>query len=232
MRKYTAEFLATFILVFCGTGAIIINDISHGQIGHAGIATVFGLVVMAMIYSFGEISGAHMNPAVSIAFWISGRFPGKSVVPYVISQLLGAFLASAVWYILYPDHKTLGATLPAGTLLQTFVLEVILTFILMLVIMQVSTGSKETGTMAGLAIGAVVWLEAMFAGPVTGASMNPARSLAPAVFSGETEQLWIYIAAPLLGAIFGILGCVCIKGHECCALPNKNGTKTQAEKCG
>ena len=170
-----------------------------------------------MIYSIGEISGAHINPAVTIAFWVSGRFEKKEVLPYITAQMTGALLASAVLYLLFPLHETQGATLPSGSALQSFILEVILTFILMFVIIKVSTGSKETGTMAGIAIGGVVGLEAMFAGPITGASMNPARSIAPAIFSGNFEHLWLYIAAPIIGALLAILACRAIKGKECCS---------------
>jgi aquaporin Z len=159
---------------------------------------------MAMIYALGNISGAHINPAVTIAFTLAGRFNIREVLPYLVSQLLGAFLASVTLRLLFPSNETLGATLPSGTALQSFVLEFILTFFLMLVIINVATGSKEQGMFAGLAIGATVLLEAMFGGPICGASMNPARSLAPAVVSGHTEHLWLYVAAPVLGAVAAI----------------------------
>jgi len=216
MQRYLSELIGTFALVFCGPGAIIMNDVSGGTVTHVGIAITFGLIVMAMIYSIGEISGAHINPAVTIAFWASGRFDKKDVLPYITAQMIGALLASAVLYLLFPLHETQGATLPLSTAIQSFILEVILTFILMFVIIKVSTGSKETGTMAGIAIGGVVGLEAMFAGPITGASMNPARSIAPAIFSGNYEHLWLYIAAPILGALLAIVACRVIKGKECC----------------
>lgn len=204
MSKYVAELIGTFAIVFCGTGAIVINQQSNGLVSHVGIAITFGLIVMAMIYSLGNISGAHFNPAVTIAFTIAKRFQLKQVIPYVISQLSGAFLASATLKFLFPANNTLGATLPAGTELQSFILEFILTFFLMLVIINVATGSKEQGMFAGLAIGSTVLLEAMFAGPVCGASMNPARSISPAVVSGHLEHLWIYIVAPIAGAAFAI----------------------------
>ncbi len=204
MSKYLAELIGTFAIVFCGTGAIVINQQSNGLVSHVGIAITFGLIVMAMIYSLGNISGAHFNPAVTIAFTIAKRFQLKQVIPYVISQLSGAFLASAILKFLFPANNTLGATLPAGTELQSFILEFILTFFLMLVIINVATGSKEQGMFAGLAIGSTVLLEAMFAGPVCGASMNPARSISPAVVSGYLEHLWIYIVAPIAGAAFAI----------------------------
>ena len=216
MQRYISELIGTFALVFCGPGAIIMNDVSGGTVTHVGIAITFGLIVMAMIYAIGEISGAHINPAVTIAFWASGRFDKKEVLPYITAQMVGAILASAILYALFPLHETQGATLPADTAMQSFILEVILTFLLMFVIIKVSTGSKEIGTMAGIAIGGVVCLEAMFAGPITGASMNPARSIAPAIFSGNFEHLWLYILAPILGALLAILACRVIKGKECC----------------
>jgi aquaporin NIP len=201
MKKYLAEFIGTFALVFCGTGAIIINQETNGAITHAGIAITFGLIVMCMIYTFGEISGSQLNPAVTIAFAVAGRFDKKEVLPYIGSQIAGAFLASFVLKFLFPLNEKLGATLPAGTQIQSFILEIILTFLLMLVILNVSQGSKETGLFAGIVIGATVLLEAMFAGPICGASMNPARSLSPAVVSGHVSDLWIYLLAPILGAI-------------------------------
>jgi aquaporin NIP len=204
MSKYIAELLGTFALVFCGTGAIVINQESGGIITHVGIAITFGLIVMAMIYALGDISGAHMNPAVTIAFAVSGRFAPAQIFFYILSQLSGAFLASFVLYLMFPQNETLGATLPSGTAMQSFVLEFILTFFLMLVIINVATGSKERGMFAGLAIGVTVLLEAMFAGPVSGASMNPARSISPAILSGHTQHLWVYIAAPILGAVLAI----------------------------
>lgn len=204
MNKYIAELIGTFALVFCGTGAIVINQQSGGTVTHVGIAITFGFIVMAMIYALGEISGAHMNPAVTIAFTIAKRLQIKQVLPYIISQLIGATLASLIIHYLFPTNETLGATLPAGTEMQSFVLEFLLTFFLMLVIINVATGSKEQGMFAGLAIGSTVLLEAMFAGPVCGSSMNPARSFSPAIVSGHVEHLWLYIVAPIAGAAFAI----------------------------
>ena len=204
MKKYYAEILGTFALVFCGTGAIIINQESAGVITHPGIAFTFGLVVMVMIYALGPISGAHLNPAVTIAFTVAKRFPLNQVLPYIISQAVGAFVASLTLKFLFIGNEFLGATMPAGTDLQSFVLELILTFFLMLVIINVATGSKEQGMFAGLAIGSTVLLEAMFAGPICGASMNPIRSISPAVVSGHLEHLWIYLTAPTIGAILAI----------------------------
>jgi len=204
MRNYIAELIGTFALVFCGTGAIVINEQYGGAITHVGIAITFGLIIMSMIYSLGNISGAHFNPAVSIAFTIAGRFPVKQLPGYIVSQLTGALLASLTLKFLFPANGLLGATMPAGTAMQSFILELILTFFLMLVIVNVAVGSKEQGMFAGLAIGSVVALEAMFAGPVCGASMNPARSFGPAIVSGHPEHLWIYIIAPVAGAALAI----------------------------
>ena len=216
MKSLFAEFLGTAALVFAGTGAIVINDVSGGVIGHAGIAITFGLIVLAMIYTFGDISGAHLNPAVTIAFCVAGRFDTARVLPYVVAQITGAIAASLIVRVLFPAHPTLGATLPAGALSQSFILEIILTFILMLVILSVSTGAKEKGITAGIAIGAVVALEAMFAGPICGASMNPARSLAPAIVSGNKSALWLYLTAPVLGALLAIPACIGVREPGCC----------------
>lgn len=204
MRNYIAELIGTFALVFCGTGAVVIDQQFGGAVTHVGIAITFGLIVMSMIYSLGNISGAHLNPAVSIAFTIAGCFSVKYLPGYIISQLAGAVLASLTLKLMFPANIFLGATLPAGPELQSLLLEFILTFFLMLVIINVATGSKEQGMFAGLAIGSVVTLEAIFAGPVCGASMNPARSIAPALVSGHLEHLWIYIVAPVAGAASAI----------------------------
>lgn len=201
MKNYLAEFIGTFGLVFCGTGAVIVNEIIPGSVTHVGIAITFGLIVMVMIYALGSISGAHLNPAVTIAFACHGSFQLKEMFPYIGSQLAGALTASAVLKFLFPLSVLLGTTLPAGSSAQAFILECILSFFLVLVILGVAKGSKEQGLFAGIAIGGVVLLEAMFAGPVSGASMNPARSIGPAIVAGELKQLWIYITAPILGAI-------------------------------
>lgn len=218
-KKLNAEFIGTFILVFAGTGAVVINDVSGGSITHVGIALTFGLVVLAMIYAVGDISGAHFNPAVTSAFWLAGRLPGGLVLPYVTSQCLGALAASAVLHGLFPAHRTLGGTLPAGTEPQSFLLELILTFILMFVILNVSTGPKEKGITAGIAVGAVIGLEALFAGPICGASMNPARSLAPALVAGHWEHLWLYLTAPFGGAWLAIFACRACQEPGCCTWP-------------
>jgi aquaporin Z len=217
MKKCLAELLGAFALVFAGTGAIIINQASGGAITHVGIALTFGLIILTMIYTFGDISGAHFNPAVTIGFWAARRLPGREVAPYIASQCVGALLASGFLRLLFPENKLLGATMPAGSELQSLLLEVALTFFLMLTILSVSTGAKEKGITAGIAIGGVIALEAMFAGPVSGASMNPARSLAPALVSFHLEHLWLYIAAPILGACLAMPACRCVREPGCCA---------------
>lgn len=204
LKSYMAEALGTFALVFFGTGAVVVNEVTSGTVTHVGIALTFGLVVMAMIYTFGDKSGAHLNPAVTIGFALHQVFPKRQVGPYILSQLAGAFAASIVLKLLFPTSLYLGATLPAGSNFQSFVLEVILTFFLMLTIINVSQSGKEKGLFAGIAVGSVVLLEALFAGPICGASMNPARSIAPAVVSGHLQSLWIYIAAPVIGAALAV----------------------------
>jgi aquaporin NIP len=217
MKKYVAEMAGTFALVFAGTGAIVIDETTGGAVSHVGVALTFGLMVLAMIYTVGDISGAHLNPAVTVGFWAARRLPFREVPPYIISQCAGAFLASVTLRILFPANQLLGATLPAGSEFQSFALEFILTALLMFVILNVSTGAEEKGVTAGIAIGAVIGLEALFAGPICGASMNPARSLAPAVVSGHWQHLWIYLAAPVLGACCAVGGCRCVREEGCCA---------------
>jgi aquaporin Z len=225
MKKLLAESFGAFSLVFAGTGAIVINDVSGGSISHVGIALTFGLVVLAMIYAVGDISGAHLNPAVTLGFFAARRFEGRLVVPYIASQLCGAFAASLLLRGLFPAHATLGATLPSGSAAQSFVFELVLSAILMFVILSVSTGARERGITAGIVVGAVIGLEAMFAGPICGASMNPARSIAPAVVALHLASLWIYLAAPVCGALVAVAGCRCIREEGCCApLPRQTQT--------
>ena len=200
MKKYIAELIGTYALVFCGTGAIVINHVTEGAVTHVGIAITFGLIVTAMIYSFGNVSGAHINPAVTLAFSLTDRFDKKLVLPYVVAQIIGAILASATLRFLFLECDTLGETLPYGSWHQTFILEIILSYFLMLVILFVGQ-NKSIKQFTGMAVGAVVLLEAMFAGPITGASMNPARSIGPAIISGQISELWIYILAPVLGMV-------------------------------
>jgi aquaporin NIP len=216
MKKYISEFIGTFSMIFCGTGAMTVNEVTGGEVTHVGIAITWGLIVMAMIYAFGETSGAHFNPAVTIAFAYAKKFAWKEVPKYIIAQILGAFAASLVLWFLFPASEYLGATIPTVDVWRAFVLELLLTFFLMVVIINVSTGSKEMGIIAGIAVGGVVLLEAMFAGPVTNASMNPARSIAPNIVSGNIDGLWLYILAPILGAILAVISCKLIKEENCC----------------
>jgi aquaporin Z len=200
VKKYITEFIGTFILIFVGTGSVIVNHNTHGALGLVGVALVWGLVVAALIYTFGRISGAHFNPAVTITFWMVKLLKGKDVVPYIICQLIGAFAASLVLKFIFPDEISLGETKPKGDAMQSFVLEAIMCFILMMVILFTSQGAKETGILAGLAIGGTILVLVLFGGPVSGTSLNPTRSIAPAVVSGKyLEHLWIYITAPLMG---------------------------------
>ncbi len=222
MRDLAAELFGTFVLVFAGTGAVVINEVHNGAVTHVGISLTFGLVVLALIYSLGEVSGAHLNPAVTFGFWIAGRFPSHRIVPYLLAQCVGAIFASALLRLLFlSSSTTLGATRPAGPLLQSFVFEVVLTLFLMFVILSVSTGAKEKGITAGIVVGAVIALEALFAGPVCGASMNPARSLAPAIASLNLNHLWIYLLAPPLGAALAVLVCRLIHVDSCCGTTTK-----------
>lgn len=201
MKKYMAEVLGTFCLIFAGTGAIIINQQTGGTVSHVGVCIVWGLIVTAMIYTFGSVSGAHINPAVTVGFWVAGLFPGKQILPYIISQAIGAFLATGLLKFMFPESEGLGGTNPSGDVWQSFILELVMTFMLMLVILFTSQGSKEVGVLAGLAIGGVVLIEALFGGPISGASMNPVRSLSPAVLSGKMYNYWIYFSAPPIGAL-------------------------------
>ncbi len=203
-KKYVSEVVATFSLIFCGTGAMVIDEITHGAVTHVGVAITWGLTVIALIYAFGDSSGAHMNPAVTITFAVNKNFPAQQVLPYMISQLIGAFAASELLHYLFPTSIFLGASLPRGAVMQSFILEIVLSFFLMTVILEVATGSREQGLLGGIAIGFVVLLEAMFAGPICGASMNPFRSLAPAVVSGHTEHLWVYLSAPVIGMLLAV----------------------------
>ncbi len=224
MKKYCAEFIGTFGLVFAGTGAIIINDVSGGAVTHVGVALTFGLIVVAMIYAVGDVSGAHLNPAVTLGFFAARRLPGQMVMQYIISQLLGALAASALLRALFPRHPTLGITVPAGAAMQSFILEIVLTAMLMFVILSVSSGAKERGITAGIAVGSTIALEALFAGPICGASMNPARSIAPAVVSGKLSNLWIYVAAPVTGALLAVIACGCVREEGCCRTGLPKGT--------
>ena len=202
---YVAEAIGTFGLVFAGCGAIMIDSISHGQITHVGVGLVFGLIITVMIYALGHISGAHLNPAVTLAFVLVRHFPLRRLFGYWLAQLVGAVLAAGCLRLLFGDVAHLGTTLPAGSVWQSFGLEFLLTFFLMFVIMAMATDTRAVGQAAALAIGATVALEALFAGPISGASMNPARSLGPALVSWTWTAQWVYLFAPLLGAVVGAL---------------------------
>jgi len=205
MKKYLAEAIATFILIFVGTGVVVVDQVSGGEVTHVGISLTWGLLVMAMIYAVGDTSGAHLNPAVTFGFWLSRRLPARSIVPYVTSQMVGALAASALVRAMF-QGQTLGGTHPSGSAAQSFCLEVVMSAILMYVVLSVASGPKEKGQLAGVAIGGVIVFEVLFAGPISGASMNPARSLAPAIVGGSLADIWIYLLAPLLGVALGVLG--------------------------
>ena len=218
MKQYYAEAIGTFAMIFCGCGAMTINEITNGSVTHVGVAITWGLIVMAMIYAFGDISGAHFNPAVTIGFAFAKKFAWKEVPKYILAQAVGAIFASFILWFLFPESQFLGETTPAKGFIayKAAILEFILTFFLMVVIINVSTGSKEIGTMAAIAVGGVILLEAMFAGPITKASMNPIRSIAPALFTGNLQYLWLYILAPIFGAITAVSSCKLVKANNCC----------------
>jgi aquaporin Z len=205
-REALTEAIGTFALVFAGTGAVMVNNISQGAITHLGISFIFGAIVTALIYSTGHISGAHFNPAVTLAFWSAGFFPKRRVLPYILAQVMGAIAASTVLLISLGRVANLGATLPLNNnWLQSFALETVLTFILMFVILGSGLDSRAPTGFAGLAIGLTVGVEAAFMGPITGASMNPARSFAPAFVSGIWQHHWLYWVAPILGAQLAVI---------------------------
>jgi aquaporin NIP len=204
MRALAAELIGTFALVFAGAGAIMVDDKTH-QLGHVGVAITFGLVIMVMIYAVGHVSGAHFNPAVSFAFALTRHFSWTRLLGYWAAQLSGALIAAAILRGSLGNRAHLGATLPAGSQAQAFLWEAVLTFFLMFVIMSVATDTRAVGEAAAIAIGGTVGLDAMFGGPVTGASMNPARSLGPALVSGDLHALWVYLVAPLVGAAVGAI---------------------------
>ena len=204
--KLLAEVIGTYCLVFAGTGAVVVDQVTGGKVGGLGISLVFGLIVLAMIYAIGHVSGAHMNPAVTVGFYSAGRHPAGEILPYVAAQLCGAILASLSLRLLFVGQGTsLGLTLPAGTVGQSFALEAIMSFILMFTIMGVATDDRAEGAMAGIAIGGVIALEAAFGGPISGASMNPARSFSPALITFNFAHQWLYWVAPVLGSVAGAL---------------------------
>ena len=219
-QKLIAESAGTFGLVFTGTGAIVLNDVYDGSLGQIGIALAFGLAVTTMIIAVGKISGAHINPAVTLGFAAAGRMPLSHVAPFIASQIVGGILASVLVVALCPAHETLGASIPAGSVLQSFVWEMVMTLLLMWVILMITAGPKTNLILIGLAVGAVVGLEAFFGGPISGASMNPARSIGPAIVSMNLSILWLYIAAPVFGAIAAVPFCRCTRNSDCCSLPS------------
>ena len=204
VRAAAAEAIGTFALVFAGAGAVMVDAKSHA-LGHVGVAIAFGLVIMAMIYAVGHISGAHFNGAVTFAFSLTRHFPWRHALVYWCAQLLGAVTAAAVLRGSLGNIAHVGATLPSGSQGQSFLWEVVLSAILMFVIMAVATDTRAVGEAAAIAIGGTIGLDAMFGGPVSGASMNPMRSLGPAFVSGNLHALWVYVAAPLAGTSIGAL---------------------------
>jgi MIP family channel proteins len=203
-RRLAAEALGTFCLVFAGTGAVVVNAVAGDPLGHGGVAAAFGLVVASMIFAVGHLSGAHLNPAVTLAFSSARHFPAREVGPYVVAQLAGAILASLALRGLFGLAGGLGTTHPSHVgRLGALGLEAGLTAVLMVVILAVATDTRAVGSLAALAIGGTIALEALVMGPITGASMNPARSLAPALVAGDGADLWLYLIGPALGALAG-----------------------------
>ncbi len=196
-----SEATGTFALVFAGCGAVVVDDLFAVGFGALGVNLVFGMIVMAVVYSLGNVSGAHINPAVSIAFCASGRLPRKLLLPYIAAQCAGAVVAAFALRLLFPEHSGYGMTATVIDVPRSFLLEVLLTFLLMFVIFNVLSGNHGKRAMAGLVIGAAVTLLSMFGGGVTGASMNPARSLGPALAAENLELLWLYLTAPAIGAL-------------------------------
>jgi len=212
-RSLAAEAIGTFALVFAGCGAIMV-DAKTGSLGHLGVALAFGLVIMAMIYAVGHVSGAHFNPAVTFAFALTRHFPWPRAFLYWGAQSVGALAAALLLRASLGDLAGVGATLPAGSQGQSFLWETVLTFFLMFVIMAVATDTRAVGEAAAIAIGGTVGLDALFGGPVSGASMNPARSLGPALAGGDLTALWLYLTAPLLGAALGAVAYQLVRGDQ------------------
>lgn len=203
VRRCLAEFAGTFVLIVCGCGAVIVDNDTKA-LTLPGIALVWGLTVLALAYTLGDLSGCHINPAVTVGFAAAKRFPWAEVVPYCAAQVAGAFAAAGQLTLLFPENDKHFTTLPRGVWWQSFALEVFLTWFLMLAVLGVSTGAKEKGITAGIAVGGVIALEVLVGGPISGASMNPARSLAPAVVSGHVGSIWLYLLAPTLGAVLAV----------------------------
>jgi MIP family channel proteins len=214
-RRAAAEGLAAFALVFAGCGAIVTDASYDGALGTVGIGLVFGLIIMVMIYATGHLSGAHINPAVTIAFTLTRHFAWRDAAAYIAAQLAGATTAALLLLAVWPDKPAgLGATGPSVAAGSALVYEVTLTAILMFVIIAVATDTRAVGAAAAIAIGGTVGLDAIFGGPVTGASMNPARSFGPALAAGEWQDFWIYVLGPVAGAALGAFGYQLIRGRE------------------
>jgi MIP family channel proteins len=219
-RRSAAEGLAAFALVFAGCGAVVSNERYHGALGAVGVSLVFGLVIMAMIYATGHLSGAHINPAVTLAFTLTRHFPARDAVAYVGAQLAGAAAGALVLLAVWTDKPAhLGATVPSVASGSAVVYEIVLTAFLMFVIVAVATDTRAVGAAAAIAIGGTVGLDALFGGPVTGASMNPARSFGPALAAGEWHMFWVYVVGPVVGAALGALAYQAIRGQH----PNEEG---------
>lgn len=214
MKNYLAEIIGTFILVAFGTGVVVVDQQTDANVTLVGVALVWGLVVYAVISAIGDISGAHINPSVTVTLWASGRFPGSQVAPYIVCQLIGAVLGSVMVRLLFPDAESLGGTAPSGGLMQSFLAEVLLTFLLLFVVLNVSEGAKEKGITAGIAIGGVITLEVLVGGPISGASMNPARSFGPALVGGDWTAYWIYVAGPILGGLIAAPLAILLRSDE------------------
>jgi aquaporin NIP len=222
LRRAAAEAIGVFALVFAGCGAIVAEAEHPGALGAVGIALVFGLVITAMIYATGHLSGAHLNPAVTIAFLVTRHLPRSEALAYIVAQLIGALIAAAALAAIWPSQPAqLGATLPSVGAGSALVYEVVMTAFLMFVIMAVATDTRAVGAAAAIAIGATVGLDALFGGPITGASMNPARSLGPALVSADLHDLWIYLAGPLVGAILGACAYQLVRGEHLAPAPRQ-----------
>jgi aquaporin NIP len=213
-RRAAAEGIAAFALVFAGCGAIVANAVYGDALGSVGVSIVFGLIIMVMIYATGHLCGAHINPAVTLAFTVTRHFPARDAIAYVTAQVAGATIAALALLAIWPDKPAeLGATVPSVGTGSALVYELLLTAFLMFVIMAVATDTRAVGAAAAIAIGGTVGLDALFGGPVTGASMNPARSFGPALASGEWHEFWIYIAGPVAGAALGAVAYQLVRGE-------------------
>jgi aquaporin NIP len=228
-RRAAAEGLAAFALVFAGCGAIVADARYDGALGAVGVSLVFGLVIMVMVYATGHLSGAHINPAVTIAFTFTRHFRARDAVAYVLAQLVGAAVAAFALLAVWPDKPgDLGATVPSVGAGSAFVYELVLTAFLMFVIMAVATDTRAVGAAAAIAIGGTVGLDALFGGPVTGASMNPARSFGPALAAGQWHEFWLYVAGPVIGAVIGALAYQLVRGTP----PERLGRGAKAAEQG